>query len=601
MFQCRPGTCDRRRDAKLRAIAASLPVLAIVSPVAIQTAAHAQTDSITETRCDIGHTNSIQDNLQTPLTMVWQTTTSPVAKSPQSPLYSGGVVYYAFGKNIYAVRSNDGTTLWTYSGQAPFIAPPAISGDSLFIGCDDAHLYKLSLKDGSVTWSKSMGGPIRCSPTISSGDVYFGDENGDVYSVDAGTGNTVWSFDAGAAVSSPIAIGDQGQVFFTSADSKVFCLSGDTGHSLWQLDFEADLGATPVCFANGSLYVAADHDLYALNPIHGAPRWHVHLTAGMITAPVVGPDNVFVITDENKILGMNDHGGILWTADLGRATLAPPLLAGSTVVVTTDNGAIDAFDANTGTRVWDYVLQPAGTQTKPATVAIAGTPIYVDNTLYVLGDDGSLSAFRPQSLDQSGPVVYSVTPAPGTTVKADSLTFAANVVDAGSGIAPSSLSLSVDGKPVDAVAYEPSANGVRTTIDPLAVPGPNTPTLPYLKNGPHTAVLTIADWKGNKVTRTWGFSITGSTAKTATDQTQDDDDNQTAPPPPIPSTQPRSMGPPVPGMGGAGGNRAGAMGRGQGAQSGGNGSAQTGSGSANGNAGAGSAPAMPTAPPPPPM
>jgi len=512
----RLGTYDNRNAIAGLALVFSAVCLGSTAPATL-----AEGDTVTHARCDVGRSNFVSEDIQTPLTMVWKTTTSAVRKTTQAPLYQNGIIYFSMGKNVYAVRSADGTTLWTYSGNAMFSAPPAMSSDALFIGSDDAHLYKLSLKDGSVIWNKQLSAQLRSSPAYENGRVYVGDENGDVYSLDSTNGNVVWTFQAGGAVSSPVVLSDKHKLFFAGADSKIYCLSAGSGHQDWELLFQADLGGSPPCFANDTLYVPAGQDLYALNPNRGATRWKAHFKGQITSPPTAGPDNVFVATDDNKIEALNDRGNVLWDANIEQTTTAAPLLAKKTVVVTTDHGAMYAFDADSGSRLWDYVVQPTGTRTKPATVDLSSSPVLADNALYVLSDDGSLSAFHNQTLDQAGPVIYNVTPTPGSSVVALKLNLAATVVDEGSGISPKSLTLTVDGNPVKAVAYDAATNGMRTTVDPLAIPGPNTPSLPALKNGPHTAVMTIADWKGNVITKSWGFSITSAGAKTAAQQAVD--------------------------------------------------------------------------------
>lgn len=526
MFKCRRGTYDTGRRT-------AVPTLAMcaIALIPMTSAALADGDVIAQVRSDVARTNALTENVQLPLTMVWKTTTAAVPKTTQTPLYKNGIIYFALGKDVYAVRAADGTTLWTYSGSSTFNATPAMSDDALFIGCDDAHLYKLNLNDGSVIWSKAFGGPLRSSPAIADGHLYFGDEDGDVYNVNASTGSTYWTFQASGAVSTPIAMTDDGKLFFAAADSNVYCLSSETGHEEWQLLFQGDLGATSPCYANDTFYVASGRTLYALNPNHGAIRWQVDFGGQISCPPTVGVDNIYVTTDQNKLVALNVHGNILWSKNIGLASAAPALLAGDTVILAADHGAIYAFDADSGARKWDYVVQPSGTRTKPAGVDLCSTPIFADNTLYVLGDDGSLSAFRNQALDQAGPVIYNVTPTPGSSISEPSLNFAATVVDEGSGIAPGTLSMTVDGKPVTAITYDAGSNGVRTTVDPLAIPGPNTPSLPHLSNGAHTVVMTIADWKGNSISKTWGFMITNADAKTAAEQALADH-------PPIPDAPP---------------------------------------------------------------
>src|SRR3569833_2810540 len=121
----RLGLYDNRQTV------AALTLLLCTACPSLTTAAHADGDVIAQARVDVGRSNFTTEDITTPLTMVWKTTTTAIPKSTQAPLYQNGVIYFAMGKNVYALRSADGTTLWTYSGNATFTAPPAMSSDAL--------------------------------------------------------------------------------------------------------------------------------------------------------------------------------------------------------------------------------------------------------------------------------------------------------------------------------------------------------------------------------------------------------------------------------------------------------------------------------------
>ena len=78
------------------------------------------------------------------------------------------------GSEIFAVRRNNGTKIWSYPARSQILASPALDDDYVYIGADDNHFYAIhqwsqsshgcSLPDqnsrrrGTLKWAKDTGG-----------------------------------------------------------------------------------------------------------------------------------------------------------------------------------------------------------------------------------------------------------------------------------------------------------------------------------------------------------------------------------------------------------------------------------------------------------
>ena len=131
-----------------------------------------------------------------------------------------------------------------------------------------------------------------------------------------------------------------------------------------------------------------------------------------------------------------------------------------------------------------------------------------DGTLYVLSNDGSLSALRADALNVLPPQADDMTPLPGSTVSA-AVYPSATVKDEGSGIDPASVSLLLDGTAVAARRLRPQQE---PGLGGHVLPGRGL--RPALSDGAHQVVVKATDWRGNAVTQTWGF-VMDSKATTA--------------------------------------------------------------------------------------
>jgi hypothetical protein len=134
---------------------------------------------------------------------------------------------------------------------------------------------------------------------------------------------------------------------------------------------------------------------------------------------------------------------------------------------------------------------------------VFSTPLSIaDNTLYAVSDDGTLSAFRPDAPDTTGPELAVTYPAPAQAVSGQPpLTIAASAIDMGTGLNPDSISVKLDGQPVGA-NFDANQNLIyyQTKATGKIVDRP-------LENGRHTVTVTATDWRGNSSEQTWSFVV----------------------------------------------------------------------------------------------
>jgi outer membrane protein assembly factor BamB len=368
----------------------------------------------------------------------------------------------------------------------------------VYVGSDGGVLYKLDAKTGKMLQSVKVGGPVRAAPTVEDGTVYFGSADFHCYAASTDTLGLLWSFTTGGTVlTSPCIAGDD--VIFASSDSAVTCVAKTSGRKQWALDFEGDPTASPPAYTDGTLYVGAGNTLYAIDAQNGSTQWKRPLSAAATDAPTLWPGGIGVGALDGT-LSVFGHGGRLrWRDGLGSPSLAPALVAGSLILVPTQYGALYALQADTGRLAWEYVT-PASTAKKvapPETAEISSAPLLANGTLYLLSDDGTLSALRADAISALPPHATALTPTPGSTIAGTSVAPSARVIALGCGLDPSSVSLTLDGQPLAGVAY--SAAQSQVALDPT--------TLSRLDDGAHELVLKATDWRGNTLTQSWGFFV----------------------------------------------------------------------------------------------
>ena len=451
-------------------------------------------------RGDLGHTGISSENLATPLSLLWRHTAVAAANNPASAVYAGGSVYFVSGGGVYCLHASDGATKWQYPADGKsavlFSATPALDGGFLYVTDDSGQAYKLDAATGKEIWKAKLDGALRSAPVVSGGMVYFGSGNSHCYALSADTGQTVWDETTnGAVLTSPVVTG--GLVVFASADNTVYSLNARTGHKAWGVPYDADPSLVPVVYDGRTLYVTAGDTIYVLDPASGRQRTTIKLPTTVLIPPTVGADATYIVTQSNILYALGPSGRQQWKVTVDGAPTAAPLLAGNLLVVTTQPGVVSGYDAGSGSLKWRYVMQATATDSQPkqAEASVFAAPIVADGTLYVVSDDGSLSAFRHDAPDDIAPDIAQLAPASGATVPTDNLTYGALIIDQGSGINPATVSLEFDGAADPLAVFHPDANAIYRTL--------TTP----LTEGDHQITVKATDWRGNATSQNWHFTV----------------------------------------------------------------------------------------------
>ena len=355
----------------------------------------------------------------------------------------------------------------------------------------------------------------------------------------------------GPVTTSPIAYGSQ--IAFAAADNTLNSVSR-TGRLLWSQHLSDDPTPSPPLYANGTVYAAAGTTVYALSGRGGTVRWARTLPADVVAPLTLGPNGLFAVTQEKVVYALSpERGRFIWKATLAFPGGAPPLLTNNILLVPTQHGILHALDTATGTLKWQYILPSSGTLDQPrySTTDANSAPVFADGTLYALTDDGTLSAFRADAPDAVPPQAFALSPAPGAVTAGVNVPYGAGLTDIGSGIDPASVTLTVDKTAVPRLRFDPAQSKVLTDA-----PATGMDTARPLKDGPHQIVLTAKDWRGNTLSRTWGFVVDSRLNPQVTPTPVSGDD--AAPVPDMPATaDPQATPTPMPGAPGGRGNNSG--------------------------------------------
>ncbi len=402
-------------------------------------------------RGNVQRSSVAEEKLAPPLSLLWRFTAAPHRNNPCAPAIVGDTAYFASGETrsgggvVYAVDVRTGAQKWRYPSQGTlgsqtFQTAPLVDGGNVYIGASDGNLYVLRAQDGELLRTFRTGGPITASPVIFGGVLYFGSNDDTLYALDPNDGRPVWPqpYKARDNINSAPVIGE-GMIFTTSSDQHVHAVNL-TGKFRWQFRLPFSTLPNGLVFAGNTLFVPAGSRLLALTPRSGNQRWMQTLPADIAAPPVAEGGVVYVTDGDRNLYALRDRDGReVWEKpiQLPYEAAAAPTISGDVIYVPTVRNVVYALSREDGRTLWYYSIDPSTNQPRvapPTYTALAAPMAIANGTLYVLSDDGSLSAFRPDAIDTTPPLAARFFPVPGSLVSGTPpLVFAAEPVRPGFG------------------------------------------------------------------------------------------------------------------------------------------------------------------------
>jgi outer membrane protein assembly factor BamB len=282
--------------------------------------------------------------------------------------FSGGVLYVTSGYNeLLAVRPADGQFFWRKKIPAPSRAAPTIMDGRVFVVTLDNRLLALNAADGSLLWEYSGLGETAtlvgaASPAASREIVVPVFSSGEITGLRVENGSVAWSDNlsnvrsAGGLESladiKALPVFDKGLIVAISFSGRIAAIDERSGTRVWQREISGS--NTPWMAGNHLFLLSSDNQLIALSRETGGIRWVTKLAR---------------FADEDKDEPLH------WTG---------PILAGGRLLSFSGNGLVVEAEPVTGKilRQWKSGQN------------VEITPIIAGGTLYVLGHDGTLTAYK---------------------------------------------------------------------------------------------------------------------------------------------------------------------------------------------------------------
>lgn len=359
---------------------------------------------------DLSRTGTSNETLQFPLYPKWSFPDKGDVKGfAAAPIIWRGTLYIGdMGGNLYALNQYSGEQIWSRPVREAIVSSPVIYHDTVYVATIEGKIYAVGAESGGIQWvyPKALGekiASVESSLLIDNMHVYGITLAGEVFALSRDTGEPVWWYrehkvslqECGRGVS-PALSGNS--LVVAVPGGRVVSLRTDTGEKQWVFPGDAPL-SSPVC-GTPSIWknhvYAADRSgrIYALRLDTGEDSWHFSTQVdGAINSSVaLGGGNLFVGTWAAFFYCLDAvAGGIKWRFRNERITVwdaissTPCVLENQAVIFGTHSGYLYALDMQ-GQEIWSYRLEKE----------VLSSPVISDGFIYVIAQDGFLSAFYPR-------------------------------------------------------------------------------------------------------------------------------------------------------------------------------------------------------------
>ena len=193
-------------------------------------------------------------------------------------------------------------------------------------------------------------------------------------------------------------------IYAASADGEIVAVDRKRGKTLWEVDLDISLSGGVGVYNDVLLLGSSEGLVLKLDANTGEQLWTTMLTGEILSPPQANGKVVVAQTYNGKLQGLDfATGQLLWTYNSKVPVLtlrgtSVPIMENNRVYAGFASGRVLAFDAQTGSIVWDgRVAIPQGRSEIERIVDVDGTMELAGNELYAVSYQGSVVAIDVES------------------------------------------------------------------------------------------------------------------------------------------------------------------------------------------------------------
>ena len=338
------------------------------------------------------------------LTTVWKATIGDGAEGLSynlKPSVQDGVLYLASSNGVVrALNASTGAKIWTANTGVILSAGPSANSGRVIVASNNGDVIALGSTAGKELWRSKVSGEIIAAPGVGIEQVAVRAANGTLHVLNANSGSELW-FDEQVVptlslrgASTPIVV--SGVVIAGTDAGKLISFNAVDGAVLWERLLGLPRGSTElerlididgnIAINETNLFaVGYNSRLAKVDARSGNVIWSKSVSSN--TGVSLGLSDVFVTTSDDHLLAFNQESGAqVWKSEEYQyRELTAPTPIGPALVVGDFEGFVHFISPIDGKTL---------ARTKFGKTAIKQAPIFANDMIYVIADNGQLMAYK---------------------------------------------------------------------------------------------------------------------------------------------------------------------------------------------------------------
>jgi outer membrane protein assembly factor BamB len=294
------------------------------------------------------------------------------------------------------------------------IMPPVIDRNRVYANDYKGRVFAFDRETGKRQWQRDLAMNVASGVGVGGGLVLLASLEGDVVALDDTTGEERWRTNIISEILAPPQSNGSVVVVQTN-DGKLLGLDAQTGKTLWTYTVQLPIltlrgTATPQVLGPNVVTGFANGKLVALSAVDGAPFWErriarpqgrsdIERVVDIDGTPVISGQTIYATSYNGTLSALSPRGDILWSQTA--SSFSSPVVIDDRVFVTTAEGWVKSFNAQTGLALWENKLLSGRKLAAPQN--LAGFLVTADYEGYVHVFDSDTGAILDRfQIDNSG-------------------------------------------------------------------------------------------------------------------------------------------------------------------------------------------------------
>jgi outer membrane protein assembly factor BamB len=303
---------------------------------------------------------------------------------------------------IYALDAASGKQLWQVETDLRLSGGPGVAEGTLVVGSLDGEVLAINPDNGSERWRAKVSSEVIATPGIGAGIVVARANDGRVYGFNLTDGERRWVYDRGLPSLTLRGNGPplitEGAVFLGYDTGQVVALRITDGVQQWEqtvaigegrteIDRMVDIDGEIVVDAAEVFATAYNGQVLAVALQGGRPLWNREMSS--YSGLNLAPGKILVSDTDGTVWALDRAtGSALWKQDaLAHRWLTTPAVQGNYAVVGDLEGYLHWLSLDDGS---------LAARQRLSRDPIRATPQVTQDTLYAIGINGELGAYRLQ-------------------------------------------------------------------------------------------------------------------------------------------------------------------------------------------------------------